>query len=133
MNISILLFDFGLVVLAWMVQLVVYPGFAYYAPSDLKRWHGLYTKRISVLVIPLMLGQLLLHGMLLVWHPDNVSIATFALVAGIWVSTFLQAVPLHNQIADSPDTVNIAHMLKKVNTARTLAFTIVFLLTLTYF
>jgi len=116
-----------------MVQLVVYPGFAYYAPSDLKRWHGLYTKRISVLVIPLMLGQLLLHGMLLVWHPDNVSIATFSLVAGIWASTFWQAVPLHNQIADSPDTVNIAHMLKKVNTARTLAFTIVFLLTLTYF
>jgi hypothetical protein len=133
MNISILLVDFGLVVLAWMVQLVVYPSFAYYAPSDLKRWHVLYTKRISMLVIPLMIGQLLLHGMLLVWHPDNVSITTFALVAGIWISTFLQAVPLHNQIADSPDTENIARMLKKVNTARTLAWTMVFLLTLTYF
>ena len=133
MNVSLLLVDFGLVVLAWMVQLIVYPGFAYYAPSDLKRWHGLYTKRMGMLVIPLMVGQLVLHGMLLLLHPDNTSIATFALIAGVWASTFWQAVPLHNQIADSPDTENIARMLKKVNTARTLAWTVVFLLTLTYF
>ncbi len=133
MQISILLIDFGLVVLAWMVQLIVYPGFAFYAPSDLKRWHGLYTKRISLLVMPLMLAQLLLHGMLLLWQPDVVSIVSIALIAGIWGSTFMQAVPLHNQIADNPDTETIARMLTNANLVRSIGWTMVFLLTLSYF
>lgn len=133
MNVSILLIDFGLVMLAWMVQLVIYPSFVYYAPADIKRWHTLYTKRISVLVIPLMLGQLLLHGMLLALQPNAVSIISVLLIALVWASTYFQAVPLHNMIADNPDTKTIAHKLEKANRLRTLAWTIIFMLTSTYF
>jgi len=34
-----LLFDFGLLVLIWLVQLVIYPSFLYYEQDNLKRWH----------------------------------------------------------------------------------------------
>ncbi len=133
MHISLLLVDFGLVILAWMVQLIVYPGFTYYAPNDMKRWHGSYSNRISLLVAPLMLGQVLLHGLLLVWHQDVVSIASAILIALTWVSTFGQAVPLHNQVAWAEDTQTLAQKLVKVNLFRTLAWTVVFLLTLSQY
>ncbi len=42
-----LLFDFGLVVLIWIVQLVIYPGLCYYSETDLLKWHKLYTSRIA--------------------------------------------------------------------------------------
>lgn len=133
MNVSILLIDFGLVILAWMVQLIIYPGFTYYAPADIKRWHTLYTKRISILVIPLMIGQLVLHGLLLAWQPQAASITSALLIAIVWAITFLQAVPLHNMIASNNDTAAIAHQLEKVNRLRTMAWTIIFILTLSYF
>lgn len=130
MHVAILLIDFGLVILAWMVQLIVYPGFTYYAATDFKRWHGQYSNRISLLVIPLMLGQLLLHGLLLIWQQEVVSVTTAVLIALAWLSTFLQAVPLHNQVAQVTDTQALAHKLVKVNWFRTLAWTAIFLLTL---
>ena len=54
-----LICDSGLLILIWMVQLVIYPSFSYYKQEDLFKWHETYTKRIAVIVIPLMLGQLI--------------------------------------------------------------------------
>ena len=53
-----LLLDFGLMVLIWIVQLVIYPGLCYYKNEDLGKWHKIYTQRIGVIVGPLMIAQL---------------------------------------------------------------------------
>lgn len=60
MNIDLvrLLLDFGLVVLIWIVQLVIYPSLCYYQDKDLAKWHKIYTQRIGVIVGPLMIAQL---------------------------------------------------------------------------
>ena len=55
-----LLFDFGLLVLIWLVQLVIYPSFLYYEQDNLKRWHEKYTQKITYVVLPLMMGQLII-------------------------------------------------------------------------
>ncbi|MFT7429007.1 MAG: hypothetical protein ACI9IZ_001504, partial [Nonlabens sp.] len=34
-----LLVDFGLVVLIWIVQLIIYPSFLYYGSKTLNKWH----------------------------------------------------------------------------------------------
>ncbi len=54
-----LLVDMGLLILTWLVQLVIYPSFLYYDATDLKKWHSIYTGRITFVVLPLMLTQLL--------------------------------------------------------------------------
>lgn len=133
MHISILLIDVGLVILAWMIQLIVYPGFAYYEPADIKHWHRSYVTRISMLVVPLMIGQVVLHGLLLSWHQDAVSVGTAALIVVAWISTFLQAAPLHDQMAKADDTKAIAEKLVKANMIRTVAWTVVFLMTLSQY
>ena len=57
-----ILFDVGLLVLIWMVQLIVYPSFLYYTHEQLVVWHTRYVKQISLIVIPLMFGQTLVSG-----------------------------------------------------------------------
>ena len=56
--ISQLIVDFGLLVLIWIVQLIIYPSFLYYKSKNLMVWHQKYTERIAVIVLPLMLMQL---------------------------------------------------------------------------
>ncbi len=125
------LVDFGLLVLIWMVQLIVYPSFRHTAPDDLSYWHGQYSTMISIIVIPLMLGQVALIGTQLVQNPAwPIWIAAF-LVLGIWISTFSQAVPLHHAIQSSEFTSQggidaIVSRLISANWTRTILWSIVF-------
>ena len=83
-----LLFDFGLVVLIWLVQLIIYPGFKFQERQNLLSWHKKYSKRISVIVIPLMLAQLLITVLQL----NEGSILLYAialLVLAVWSITFV--------------------------------------------
>lgn len=122
------LFNFGLLVLTWMVQLIVYPGFQYYTAENLDRWHQAYTPAISVIVIPLMFGQLFLTGYQLLKTPGLVSIVVFILVIAVWALTFVRAVPLHNQLAVGTDTENAIKSLLSVHWYRTVVWTLIFVL-----
>ncbi|MBX2821145.1 MAG: hypothetical protein KTR29_15725, partial [Rhodothermaceae bacterium] len=61
--------DFGLLVLIWIVQLIVYPGFKYSDIHLFGDWHSQYSMLISFLVIPLMLSQVGIVGMQLINTP----------------------------------------------------------------
>ena len=122
------LIDFGLLVLVWITQLVVYPSFTYFRPGDLYLWHPRYTKAISFLVIPLMLAQLLIHGFKLWQHFSLHGLLAAALIGLIWLNTFFYAVPLHNKISSGTDIASSAKKLVVVNWYRTALWTVVFLL-----
>ncbi|MEL7144903.1 MAG: hypothetical protein AAFO69_00940 [Bacteroidota bacterium] len=122
------LFNFGLLVLTWMVQLIVYPGFQYYNAENLDRWHQAYTPAISIIVIPLMFGQLFATGYQLFRQQDIVSGTVFLLVVIVWVLTFVRAVPLHNQIAVGSDTENAIQSLLGVHWYRTVVWSLIFIL-----
>lgn len=125
-----LLFDTGLFILIWMVQWVVYPSFLFYTEQDLKRWHLTYTRRITCIVLPLMLGQLVLTF----WHAFlDASLMAYAkcvLVVLIWVITFLLAVPLHRSLDHDDNTLASRQELIRVNMYRTALWTIVFVLSI---
>ena len=87
-----LLFDFGLVVLIWLVQLVVYPGFKYYQREQLLKWHPLYTVQITFVVLPLMFGQLILSVIQLWERLDWYTGISFIVIVLLWGLTFLQFV-----------------------------------------
>jgi hypothetical protein len=56
------LIDFGLVVLLWLVQWIIYPSFLQVAPERLVKWHAQYTQRMGYIVMPLMFGQLFIRA-----------------------------------------------------------------------
>jgi hypothetical protein len=120
--------DSGLCVLIWIVQLVVYPGFAYYSPEELKTWHSRYTWRITVIVFPLMTAQLVLGGMDIYYDMNWVSGVTAVLVGGTWASTFIQFVPLHNKLTLSSDPSGIVAKIVRKNWLRTCLWTAIFIL-----
>ena len=125
-----ILVDGGLVVLIWIVQLVVYPSFSYYNEQEVKRWHPSYTFRISLIVLPLMVGQVVLYARYAYLDPGNVSIGMLLLVIALWLITFLKVVPLHHAIDSHPDSGIPRKQLVQINWYRTAGWTILFLINL---
>jgi DMSO reductase anchor subunit len=121
-----LLFDLGLVVLIWMVQLVVYPSFKYYPASDLVRWHQTYTVRIAYIVMPLMMGQLLVSGFQVYDSQSFYSVGSFILVLSLWAITFSLFVPIHRKIESNSFIPKDLHQLEKRNWIRTFLWSLNF-------
>lgn len=128
-----IVFNTGLFVLTWMVQLVVYPGLCYYNDVDIKRWHQVYTNRITVVVLPLMVGQLAVYALATYRDPGYVSIGLLTLVLLNWGITFLLAVPLHNVISSTAPCQQERQQLVKVNWLRTVLWSIIFIISLAYY
>ncbi len=124
------LFDFGLVVLIWMVQLVVYPSFVYYKKENLISWHKKYTKGISYVVIPLMFGQLIVVIWQLFKQQSIYTLLSVLLVIVVWLITFLIFVPIHNKISAGDANEMLLQQLVQRNWFRTILWTVIFVLSL---
>ncbi|GAA3515686.1 hypothetical protein GCM10022393_32050 [Aquimarina addita] len=125
-----LVFDMGLVVLIWLVQLVIYPSFSYLSKQELILWHEKYTIRIGCVVMPLMLSQLVLAIIQFSRKPELYSSASLVLITLVWSSTFLQFVPIHKKISNRRIDKKLLNKLVKLNWIRTSLWTIIFLWTL---
>lgn len=129
MSITILrlLFDFGLLVLIWIVQRIVYPGFLHYNPKNLINWHKVYTSRLTFIVMPLMLGQLGISIVQLIMEINLYTVLSIIIIIVIWVSTFMQFVPIHAQISKGKASQKMLDSLVKKNWIRTFLWTALFL------
>ena len=132
MSITILrlLFDFGLLVLIWIIQRIVYPSFLHYNSKDLVNWHKVYTSRLTFIVMPLMLGQLGISIYQLIMEIDLYTVLSLIIIIVIWVSTFLQFVPIHAQISKGKASQKMLDSLVKKNWIRTFLWTVLFLYSL---
>lgn len=124
-----LVFDFGLLVLIWIVQVIIYPGFTYYTSTDLYKWHSVYTKRISYVVIPLMLGQLTLGLWEAYCYPSTYTLGSLVLILGVWLLTFTIFVPMHQRIAEGQTESVLLYSLISKNWLRTFLWTLIFVWT----
>ncbi len=129
MEIYILLVDFGLVVLIWLVQLIAYPSFRFFEGPGLLVWHKYYTEKITLFVVPLMFGQLGLHlyeliNSTLSWSQT----LSFLIIISTWTITFWKAVPLHRQIGAGENPEVAIKYLNKINWVRTILWSVVFVI-----
>lgn len=121
-----MLFDFGLLVLIWLVQLTIYPAFRFYSKENLIAWHQEYTFGISMVVIPLMFGQLITAGLQLFSERTIFTIGSIILIVLVWASTFTQFVPIHNAISSGAGTETLLEELVSKNWIRTTLWTLIF-------
>lgn len=128
-----LLIDFGFVILIWAVQLVIYPSFGHYTTGRLIRWHKSYTQRVSFIVFPLMVTQLIIVGFQLHNNVDWFTLASVLLVIILWLITFIVFVPLHQSIDKQQPVKDVCTKLVRYNWIRTLLWTTVFLISLIYY
>ena len=121
-----LLIDFGLVVLIWMVQLVIYPSFLHYRNDDLVVWHRKYTSLIGAIVSPLMLLQLGISISQIIIAVDLYTISSLVIVRVLWIVTFLQFMPIHNTVSKGSVSEKMLLSLVRKNWTRTLLWTFLF-------
>lgn len=110
---------FGLI---WMVQLVHYPSFYRIEKSTFRDFQEFHSRKITLIVFPLMLIELL-TGLYLVYIYKNLFWSIqLGLVLFIWLATMLISVPIHNKLK-SYDRENIKALIQ-TNWFRTIAWSL---------
>ncbi len=116
---------FGLI---WFVQIVHYPLHALVGPAEFPRYEAEHANRTGYVAAPLMLLELATAAALLIprYRPATIPATQawlgLALVAGLWLCTFLIQVPLHNRLHHTHDRKAI-HQLIRTNWLRTALWT----------
>ena len=128
-----LLFDVGLLVLIWLVQLVIYPSFLFYEQDNLKRWHEKYTKNVTYVVLPLMMGQFIIAGIHLFNDFSTFTLGSILTIISLWIITFLIFIPLHNKISKNAINLFTLKKLVRLNWIRTLLWSGLFVSSLLYY
>lgn len=127
-EITRLLLDFGLCILIWMVQLIVYPSFLFFSDNNLFTWHKTYTKAIALIVIPLMLGQLGIVIYQVFLAQNTFTLISIVLVVLLWGITLLKFAPMHQQISEGKTHLQLQKKLVQMNWIRTIIWTILFVM-----
>ncbi|MDA8893832.1 hypothetical protein OAN30_03615 [Flavobacteriaceae bacterium] len=127
-EISRLILDFGLCILIWMVQLIVYPSFLFFSDINLFTWHKTYTKAIALIVMPLMLGQLSIVIYQVFLMQNTYTLTSIVLVVFLWGITLLKFAPMHQQISEGKTHLQLQKKLVQMNWIRTIIWTILFVM-----
>ena len=128
-----LLIDFGMVVLIWMVQLIIYPSFHVVAVDDFGMWHQKYMSLISLFVIPLMFAQVACHGLGLYREVTVMGIVAALCIAAAWGTTFFLSVPCHNTLTSMGKSADAIQRLIDTNWPRTILWSLTFIVSATRF
>lgn len=113
--------------LIWLIQIVHYPSFLFVEPARFIEFETFHSKKISLIVIPIMLTELATALLLILHKQEFVFIINLILLACIWLSTFFLSVPLHNKLMNSSNgTLDVGSIQKLIltNWPRTILWTI---------
>lgn len=111
--------------LIWTVQLVVYPAFLHLTPENFPAAHASHSRRISLIVGPLLLLE---WGATLAWFLgagaplSGLQYGIASCVAVAFLSTALIQIPLHHRLGRGWNA-RLLHTLINTNWIRTLAWT----------
>ncbi len=123
-NIGTALYLVGVI---WLVQLLVYPSMANVGADSYAAYHNLHTSRITPVVAPAMIIELLTAIYLVFVSVEKIDYRYFwiglVLVLIIWASTFFVQVPLHDKLIRGFDG-DIQKRLVLTNWIRTIAWSL---------
>ena len=112
----------------WTIQIVHYPSFHYIDKLSFTNFHNFHERRISIIVMPLMLIELTTSTALYINNMSSIVFALNFLIVGlIWCSTFFVQVPIHSILSEKKDK-NLIEKLVNTNWIRTFLWSIRMLL-----
>lgn len=106
----------------WVIQLVHYPAFAAIDKNNFHRFHWQHTQRITWVVGPVMLIELLTGISLFLLNQSPLWSLNLILLLMTWGLTFFLSVPLHNKLMQHQDS-GVIHRLVQTNWPRTVLWT----------
>ena len=112
----------------WTIQIVHYPSFHYIDKLSFTNFHNFHERRISIIVMPLMLIELITSIALYIHNMWSIIFALNLLIVGlIWCSTFFVQVTIHSILSEKKDK-NLIEKLVNTNWIRTFLWSIRMLL-----
>ena len=103
----------------WTIQIVHYPSFHYIDKLSFTNFHNFHERRISIIVMPLMLIELITSIALYIHNMWSIIFALNLLIVGLnWCSTFFVQVPIHSILSEKKDK-NLIEKLVNTNWIRT--------------
>lgn len=116
-----------LVGLIWFVHLVHYPLYAAVGATAFLAYEREHCRRITPLVLPLMVAELVAAALLVLAAPTPATRTLgwlgAALLTAVWASTFLLQVPCHRRLEEHVDRLAMRR-LGRTNWLRTAAWTL---------
>jgi len=99
-----LLVTVALVILIWIIQVLHYPTFHFVDKNEFPNFEAFHTRRISILVLPLMVSELIL-GII------HLNYLILGIIILIWLSTFLIQVPCHDKLKFGFDRLTVDRLI----------------------
>ena len=107
----------------WVIQLLHYPTFHFIKESDYVEFQHFHMQRISFIVVPVMIIELLSGFMLVYYFWSNLFILCLIILLFIWLITFVFFTKLHQSLLDGYDK-KIVDKLVKINWSRTVLWSL---------
>jgi hypothetical protein len=122
------IFDFGIVIVVWLAQAIMYPSLEHIEENVFVEWHQTYSTRIAFFVIPLLCGQAIIVGIMIYYGGSFLTLLSVAMIALCWASTFGLSVPCHARLQRFGKDLTVIRKLVRTNFIRTILWTTVFLI-----
>ena len=107
----------------WVIQLLHYPTFHFIKESDYVEFQHFHMQRISFIVVPVMIIELLSGFMLVYYFRSNLLILCLIILLVIWLITFAFFTKLHQSLLGGYDKI-IVDKLVQINWSRTVLWSL---------
>ena len=107
----------------WVIQLLHYPTFHFIEESDYVEFQHFHMQRISFIVVPVMIIELLSGFMLVYYFRSNLLILCLIILLVIWLITFVFFTKLHQSLLGGYDKI-IVDKLVQINWSRTILWSL---------
>ena len=107
----------------WVIQLLHYPTFHFIKQSDYVEFQHFHMQRISFIVVPVMIMELLSGFMLVYYFRSNLFILCLTILLVIWLITFVFFTKLHQSLLGGYDKI-IVNKLVQINWSRTVLWSL---------
>ncbi len=107
----------------WVIQLLHYPTFHFIKESDYVEFQHFHMQRISFIVVPVMIIELLSGFMLVYYFRSNLFILCLTILLVIWLITFVFFTKLHQSLLGGYDKI-IVDKLVQINWSRTVLWSL---------
>ena len=107
----------------WVIQLLHYPTFHFIKESDYVEFQHFHMQRISFIVVPVMIIELLSGFMLVYYFRSNLFILCLIILLVIWLITFVFFTKLHQSLLGGYDKI-IVNKLVQINWSRTVLWSL---------
>lgn len=110
--------------LIWTIQILHYPAFEYVLENRFAKFHEFHSKKITFIVLPIMVLELATAMLLVFNNTQSVSmLVNLIFLILIWFCTFFLSVPIHNSLTGGKNLAAIRRLIL-TNWPRTVLWTL---------